>query len=169
MERGWVLLLNQLGSAHPLGGKLIYWLWVEVKIRAVFPVEHQARSPGQLVLKRPEPPNWPQQSIFKGKMREWLPRVCGHLVHSSLIGWWWRNRAVSQGLTSYLGRQEVWGLHAHGSQQLTSSICNTTQKCASDTVIWVLWRGTTAECLGEGCVPWRPHIECPAQVQFPPM
>ena len=26
-----------------------------------------------------------QQIIFKGKVREWSPRICDHLVHDSLI------------------------------------------------------------------------------------
>ena len=37
---------------------------------AVFAVGRQARDPGQLVLKTPEPPDAFQQSLFKGQVRE---------------------------------------------------------------------------------------------------
>ena len=57
-----------------------------VKERAVFISGHQARNPGQLVLKTLELPDGFQESIFKGKMREGPPRVCDQLVHNSLIG-----------------------------------------------------------------------------------
>ena len=39
-----------------------------------------------------------QPSHCKGKVREGSRRVCDQLVHNSLIGWWWGNKAVSQGL-----------------------------------------------------------------------
>jgi len=29
-----------------------------------------------------------QGGIFKGKVREWIHRVCDQLVHNSLIGGW---------------------------------------------------------------------------------
>lgn len=37
---------------------------------AVFAVGLQARNPGQLVLKTPEPPDVFQQSLFKGQVRK---------------------------------------------------------------------------------------------------
>lgn len=40
-----------------------------------------------------------QESIFKGQVREWSCSECDQVVHSSLTGWWWDNRAVLQALT----------------------------------------------------------------------
>ena len=57
-----------------------------VKESAAFIAGHQARSPGQLLLKTPQLPDGFQQSIFKGKVREVCPRVCDQLGHDSLIG-----------------------------------------------------------------------------------
>ena len=63
-------------------------------------------------------------------------RICDQLVHSSLIGWWWSNRVVSQGLTlSVLRLQEAWGyVYAPGYQELNMfhlvggfHVCKTTQ------------------------------------------
>ena len=84
--------LWETGSTWLHAVKPIYSHRVVVKENAVFIAGHQARSPGQLVLKTP---NGFQENIFKGQVREESCRVCDQLVHSSLIGWWWGNRAVS--------------------------------------------------------------------------
>ena len=44
--------------------------WVVMKESAVFIAGHQARNPGQLVLKTPKLPDGFQESIFKGQVRE---------------------------------------------------------------------------------------------------
>ena len=57
-----------------------------VKESAAFIVRRQTRSPGQLMLKKPELPDGFQGGIFKGQVREASLRVCDQLMHSSLIG-----------------------------------------------------------------------------------
>ena len=58
-----------------------------VKENAAFSPGHQARSPGQLVLKTPELLDGFQGGIFKGQVRGGGGRrVCDQLVHNSLIG-----------------------------------------------------------------------------------
>ena len=43
--------------------------------------------------KKPRNPQGFQWNIFKGKVRQECPRVCGQLVHNFLIfGWWWSIR-----------------------------------------------------------------------------
>ena len=87
-----------------------------------------------------------QQNISKGQVREEGQRVCDQLMHSCLIGWWWCNKAVSQGLTlSVLRLQVTWGLHAHSHQVVTVFhlvevflSVKWLRNCASDTVIQVL-------------------------------
>ena len=69
---------------------------------------------GQLLLKRPEPPNGFRRRDFKGKVRErvaWCPK----LMYVLLIGGWWGNGVMFQELTlSTLWFQPVWSLHAYG-------------------------------------------------------
>ena len=51
-----------------------------------------------------------QQSFFKDQVLEMGHRLCDQLLDSSLIGWLWGNRAVSQVLTlSVLRLRETWG------------------------------------------------------------
>ena len=62
-----------------------------------------------LVLKAPQLPGGFKESLFKGKVREWCPRVCDQLVHNSLIGWWWGNTAVSPGFFFFFNGLPSWG------------------------------------------------------------
>ena len=52
----------------------------------MFIAGHQARSPGQLMLKTPELPDGVQESMFKGQVREGGHKVCDQLLQNSLIG-----------------------------------------------------------------------------------
>ena len=114
----------------------IYWHPVVVKQSVAFIERCQTRSPGQLMLKTPELPDGFQASIFKGKVREGNCRVCDQLMHSCLMGWWWGNRVVSQGVTlSVFRHQQVWGLGIPWSSSgyfppfgRGYSICKITQK-----------------------------------------
>ena len=89
----------KLGSARPLVVKPIYWCWVVVKESAASIVRRCTGYLGQLALKKSELLYGFRQSIFKDKVSEGSPRACDQLVHNSPIGWWWGNRAVTQGLT----------------------------------------------------------------------
>ena len=105
-------------------------------------LQGNARRWAAHAFKNPELPEGFQQSIFKSQVLEWCCRVCNQLVHNSLIGWWWGNRAVSQGFTwSVLGLQEAWGYVLTVIKQLTSSVwwgvftsAKQLRKCASNTV-----------------------------------
>lgn len=72
-----VLILNQTW-VH----RQICWHWIMVKERAEFTAGHQAGSLGLLVLKTPK---LPSGKHFKGQVREGSCRVCGQLVHNSLV------------------------------------------------------------------------------------
>lgn len=56
---------------------------------AVFVVGRQARNPGQVVLKTPEPPDVFQQSLFKGHVRKGSACMFMHssLVEGEVPGW----------------------------------------------------------------------------------
>ena len=56
--------------------------------RDSFITGHQGRSPGQLAIKRPEPPEGFQGKVFKDRVREGGCGECGQLVDLLLIGWW---------------------------------------------------------------------------------
>ena len=78
-------------------------------------LQGSSKEYGWLMLKRPKHPDKFQGRVFKGKVRERVAGcVCDHLVHSALVGWWWGNRVVSQGLTSILRLHPVWRLCIHG-------------------------------------------------------
>ena len=49
----------------------------------MFIAGHQARSPGQLVLKAPKFPGGFQQSLSKVQVREGCSRLCDQLVHNN--------------------------------------------------------------------------------------
>ena len=49
---------------------------------------HQAKTPGQLVLKSPELPEGFQGKVYKDRVREPGCGVCDQLVDLLLIGWW---------------------------------------------------------------------------------
>lgn len=88
------------GSTHPNAVKSIYWHRAVMKKSAAFIARCQARSPGQLMLKRqPKFPDGFQGSVFKAQVKEGSHKVCDQPVHWPLIGWWWGDRAVSQALT----------------------------------------------------------------------
>ena len=75
----------------------------------------QTRCSEQLMLKKLKLSDGLQGSILKGKVRERSCGGCDQLVYNSLIGWWWGNRVVSQGLTLWILRLQLdWGLCAHG-------------------------------------------------------
>ena len=57
------------------------------------------KESGPANAQRAQTPWWVSTQHLIGKVREESPTVCDQLMHSSLIGWWWCNRAVSQGLT----------------------------------------------------------------------
>lgn len=102
-------------------------------------------------------------SLVEGEVAEWELRVCDQPVSSSLVEGevaGWELRVCDQLMSSSLVEGEVagWcprGWHyqslgtsgSGGSWSLSSSflpfgggfsICETTQKCASDTIIWIL-------------------------------
>ena len=77
--------------------------------------------------------------------------MCGQLVHSSLIDWWWNNREPSQGLTNLqsLGSSRSGGyvcIHGHqvSNFQLAEILAPVKQlrKCILDTAIYLLQRRT---------------------------
>ena len=90
-------------------------------------------------------------------------RVCDQLMHNSLIGWWWSNRMVSQGLTlPVLRLQDDWELCAHGHQVVNMChsvegfhICETARKCTLHTLISMLRRGDKAKDYGERSHPGK--------------
>ena len=49
---------------------------------------HQARCPGQLVLKRSALSKGFQGKVYKDRVREGVCEVCDQLVDILLIGWW---------------------------------------------------------------------------------
>ena len=105
----WRCYQTKLGSACPRAVKPIYWHWVLVKESAAFTEGHQARRPGQLVLKRPKFPEGFQGKVFKDRVREGGLGVCDPLMDILLIGWWWGNQ---ESRSSNFGFQPVWGLRA---------------------------------------------------------
>ena len=80
---------TKLGSTCPHAVKPIYCYEVVVKESTAFIAGHQARSPGQLVVKRPWTPHGFQGKVFKDREREGSCEVCDQLVDSLLTGCWW--------------------------------------------------------------------------------
>ena len=81
-----LLLLNQTWVRSPVCSKASLLTPGCGERKCSVYCRHQARSPGQLVLRTLKLPDGFQESIFKGKVREGSPRVSHQLVHNSLIG-----------------------------------------------------------------------------------
>lgn len=79
------------------------------------------KESGPANAQRAQTPWWVSTQHLIGKVREESPTVCDQLMHSSLIGWWWCNRAVSQGLTLLILRLLEKEMVSH-SNILTSKI-----------------------------------------------
>ena len=90
---------TKLRSARPHTIKSIYWQGILVKESTGFIAGRQARSSGQLVLRKPKLPSKVQESIFKAQVRKEVCRVCDRVVHNALISHWWGNIVMSQELT----------------------------------------------------------------------
>ena len=87
-----LLLLNQTWVHFPVHNKANLLTQVVVKESTAFIAGHQARSPGQLVLKTPDLPEGFQESIFKARWRDgaqglWSARAQFWLVDGEVMGW----------------------------------------------------------------------------------
>ena len=71
----------------------------------------QARSPGQLVLKRPKFPKGFQRKVYRDRVGEGGCGVWDQLVDILLIGWCWGNQGST---SSTFWFQPVWSLCACG-------------------------------------------------------
>ena len=72
----------------------------------------------QLALKRPELSHSFQGQIIKGRVRGVSCEVCDQLMDNLLTGWWW---GIREPTPSIFWFPLVWGLHAVGNIQSTSS------------------------------------------------
>lgn len=59
-----------------------------VKENALYLAGHQARSPGQVVLKSSELPEGFWEKDYKDRVREEVCGVCDQFVDVLLTGWW---------------------------------------------------------------------------------
>ena len=100
---------TKLGSTCPHAVKPIYCYEVVVKESTAFIAGHQARSPGQLVVKRPWTPHGFQGKVFKDREREGSCEVCDQLVDSLLTGCWWSGVNILSLLVP-----RIWCLRATG-------------------------------------------------------
>ena len=63
----------------------------------------------------------------------------------NLIGWWWDNKVVSQGLSlSILRLQQAGAMCSWPSSSYHLPSLKLFRKCASDTIIWIFQRGAKA-------------------------
>ena len=108
---------TNLKFACPCTVKPIHWDQVVVrKIIAFTVMWSQVRRMGNFCSKDSISPMAFRKRFLNTEWGRGSP-VCDQLMHSSLIGWWWDNRVVSQGLiSSVLRYQKVWGLCAQGHQ-----------------------------------------------------
>ena len=106
-----VLLLNQTWVLSPTHSKVNLLSLGYSEGKCSIYCRYQARSPGQLVLKKPKLPEDFQGNVFKDMVRERDCGVCDQLVDILLIGWWWGNR---ESTSSTFWFQPVWSLRACG-------------------------------------------------------
>ena len=102
--------------------KPICWHQVVVKESIVFITGCKARRTDSSGSKDPNSPMAVREGFFK-TVRERGLGVCDQLVHNSLIGWWWGNRALFwESQSSAFWFQPVWSLHACG-QHAVNFLC----------------------------------------------
>lgn len=95
---------SRMLSAHP---QLIHWVLPPVPNQNLCPFATCSKAnllmlgcaegKCSVCLKKSELVNGLQQSHFKYKVREGIPRACDELMLNSLIGWWWGHRVMSLG------------------------------------------------------------------------